>query len=84
VNEKYKGHIRVGARALLWKCGTRGIITFFNKLNASYFLHAIPMAMHWNPYVVLSPTGGAKEEYWVQPFGNGSSGFVQPFWVVGR
>jgi hypothetical protein len=33
-----------------------------------------------NPYVVFSPAGGAVPEhgYWVQPFGGGSTGYLQP------
>jgi hypothetical protein len=33
-----------------------------------------------DPYVVLSPTRGAArgDGFWVQPFGDGSSGFIQP------
>jgi hypothetical protein len=37
-----------------------------------------------DPYVVFSPTRGATggDGFWVQPYGNGSSGFIQPVRLV--
>jgi hypothetical protein len=39
-----------------------------------------PYGYPLDPYVVLSPTRGAagSDGFWVQPFGDGSSGFIQP------
>jgi hypothetical protein len=37
-----------------------------------------------DPYVVLSPTKGISggDGFWVQPFEDGRSGFIQPVWMA--
>jgi hypothetical protein len=44
-----------------------------------------PFGYPLDPYVVLSPAGGAApgHGYWVQPFGNGCAGYIQPIRVAG-
>jgi hypothetical protein len=51
----------------------------FNKPN-KFFLAGYSYAYPLDLYVVLSPTRGATggDRLWVQPFGDGSSRFIQP------
>jgi hypothetical protein len=47
-----------------------------NTFILAGYSHGYPL----DPYVVLSPTRGAasSDGFWVQPFGDGSSRFIQP------
>jgi hypothetical protein len=47
-------------------------------------MQVIPMATPLDPYVVFSPARGAAggDGFWVQPCGDGSSGFIQPVRLV--
>jgi hypothetical protein len=49
-----------------------------------HFLAGYPFGYPLDPYVVLSPAGGPTpgHGYWVQPFGDGSTGYLQPIWVA--
>jgi hypothetical protein len=46
------------------------------------FFAGYPYGCPLDPYVVLSPTRGAAggDGFWVEPFGDGSSKFIQPVW----
>jgi hypothetical protein len=63
--------------------GMFGIIlsltNYVSRLFAGY-----PFNCPLDPYVVLSPAGGAapRHGYWVQPFGDGSTGYLQPIRVA--
>ena len=52
----------------------------FNKPKQTFFFAGYPIGYPLDPYVVLSPTSGASQchGFWVQHFGDGSQGFIQP------
>jgi hypothetical protein len=55
----------------------------FNK-SKKFFLASYSYGYQLDLYVVLSPTREAAggDGLCVQPFGDGSSGFIQPVWVA--
>jgi hypothetical protein len=62
-----------------WQYGILGTIlclTNQKKLFPTGYPHGYPL----DSYVVLSPTRGAagSDGFWVQPFGDSSSSFIQP------
>jgi hypothetical protein len=71
--------VRVGICAVIWTLwNTRNDFVFKKPkklLRAGY-----PYGFPPDPYVVLSPTRGAVggDEFWVQPFRDGSLRFIQP------
>jgi hypothetical protein len=80
VTKKNKGHIRVGVCALLWAIWNVRNDFIFNKKNFPSFLQVYSTSYSLDPYAVLSPAGGCAPGYgyWVQPLGDGSTGFIQP------
>jgi hypothetical protein len=65
--------IRIGVCAIIWALWNARNDHVFNKPKAPSFL-----------YVVLSPTIGAAgcHGFWVQLFGVGSTGYIQPIWLA--
>jgi hypothetical protein len=60
-------------------CGmSEMILSLINQRNHHFLGYSHGYAL--DPYVVLSPTSGgaACHGFWVQPFGDGSMGFIQP------
>jgi hypothetical protein len=80
VDKKSKAHIRVGVCALLWAIWNVRNNCIFDKKKLSIISAGYSFGYPLDPYVVLSaPRGGAPcHGYWVQPTGNGSTGFLQP------
>jgi hypothetical protein len=78
-----KVNIKVGICALMWSIWYVRNEFIFNKSKFPSFLQVIPLTTHWI-HVVFSPVGGATSGhgYWVQPFGNGCSGYLQPIRVA--
>jgi hypothetical protein len=79
VAKKDKDHIRVGVCALLWAVwNVRNDFTFQMKLSIIFAGYSFGYPLY--PYVVLFAAGGATPGYgyWVQPSGDGSTGFLQP------
>jgi hypothetical protein len=56
----------------------------FNKPKKTLIFAGYSYGYPLDSYVVLSPTRGAAfgDGLWVQPFGDGSSGFIQPVWMA--
>jgi hypothetical protein len=65
-------------------CGLYGMFGTILSLTNQLFHHfaGFPFGYPLDPYVVLSPADGAApgHGFWVQPFGNGCSGYIQPIW----
>jgi hypothetical protein len=59
-------------------------MTLYLTDQSSHFFAGYPFGYLLDPYVVLSPAGGAApgHGYWVQPFGNGCAGYLQPIQVA--
>jgi hypothetical protein len=72
--------ITVKVCAVIWAIWNTRNDFIFNKPKTSLFLQVILYGHPLDPYMVLSPTrgGGDGDDFWVQPFGNGCSGFIQP------
>jgi hypothetical protein len=69
----------VGVSTVIWALWNTRNGFVFNKLK-KIFLAGYSYGYPLDSYMVLSPTRGATggDEFWVQPFGDGSSGFIQP------
>jgi hypothetical protein len=72
--------LRVGVCAMIWTMWNTRNDFIFNKPKKNLILASYSYGYPLDPYVVLSPTRGAAcgDGFWVQPFGDGSSGFIQP------
>jgi hypothetical protein len=71
--------IRLGVCAMvlaIWNTRNHFVFNKPKKLFPAGYPHGYPL----DSYVVLSPIRGAvgSDEFWVQPFEDGSSGFIQP------
>ena len=84
VAKKDKAHIRVGVCALLWAIWNVRNGCIFNKKKFSIIFAGYSHGYPLDPYVVLSSPGGRAPGfgYWVQPTGDGSTGFLQPVRLV--
>jgi hypothetical protein len=77
VAKKDKGHIRVGVCALLWVVWTVRNDVIFNGKCFPSFMQIIPLATYWiHMWSYLQPEDVRKDMEWVQPFGDGSLGFI--------
>jgi hypothetical protein len=79
-----KVHIRVGTYAISWAIWHVRNDFIFNKSHFPLFFTGYSFGYPLDPYMVLSPTYGAPSGhgYLVQPFGNGSTGYIQPIRVA--
>jgi hypothetical protein len=79
-----KVNIRVGICALLWVIWHVRNNFIFNGSKFPTFFAGYPFGYPLDSYVVLSPAGGAApgHGYWVQLFGNGCAGYLQPIRVA--
>jgi hypothetical protein len=59
------------------------MILYLTDQSSQLFV-GYPFGYPLDPYVILSPAGGAASGhgYWVQPFGNGCEGYLQPIRVT--
>jgi hypothetical protein len=71
--------VRVGVCAVIWAIWNTRNDFVFNKLK-KLCLVGYSYGYPLDPYVVLSPTREAAggDRFWVQPFGDNSSRFIQP------
>jgi hypothetical protein len=70
----------VGVCAVIWALWNTRNGFVFNKPKKKFLLAGYSYGYPLDPCVVLSLTRGAMggDGFWVQPFGDGSSGFIQP------
>lgn len=84
VHPKLKAHIRVVVCALVWAIwNCRNDLVF----NGSKFPKKIAghlQSCQFNPYLVYPAScgGPAVHRLWVQPLGDGCTGFIQPGWMA--
>jgi hypothetical protein len=71
---------RVGVCAIIWAIWNTWNDFIFNKTKKTLIFVGYPYGYPLDPYVVLSPTREAAggDGFWVQLFGDGSSGYIQP------
>jgi hypothetical protein len=70
--------VRVGVCTVIWTMwNTRNELYLANQRLSHSCMLFLWLALHL--YVLLSPTRGAAtgDKFWVQPFGDSSSGFIQ-------
>jgi hypothetical protein len=79
IPKKDLNQIRVGVCAIIWAIWNPRNDFIFNKQKNTHFT-GYSYGYPQDPYGVLSPTRGAAggNRFWVQLFGDGSSGFIQP------
>jgi hypothetical protein len=56
----------------------------FNRQHIFNFLAGHFQSYRMDPYMVLAHSYGLQEAigYWVQPVGDGSTGYIQPVWMT--
>jgi hypothetical protein len=79
ISKKDLIQIRMGVCAIIWAIWNTRNDCIFNKTKKKLIYAGYPYGYPLDPYVVLSPARGAVEGdgFWVQPCGDGSSGFIQ-------
>jgi hypothetical protein len=83
IPKKDLAQIRVGVCVIFWAIWNTRNDFIFNKQKALIFA-GYPYGYQLDSYMVLSPTRGAAggNGFWVQPFGDGSLGYIQPVWLA--
>jgi hypothetical protein len=73
-------NIRVGVCAVLWALWNTRNDVMFNKQKKTYLYAGYPHDYPLDLFVVLSSARGeeGRHGFWVQPYGDGHSGFIQP------